>query len=266
MKIHHLRNATCVIEIGSDHILIDPMLSDLGTLPSFSYFRHESKPNPIVVLPDTAPAVLDRVTLCLVTHSHKWGFEPFTHTDHLDKAGKDFLRMKNIPVVCPQGDGAYMRKNKLNLVTELEFWQETPLLNGRITAVPARHGHGWISRLMSNGAGFYLDFPGQPSVYICGDTVFTKDVARALTRLKPDISVVAGGSAQMDVGGPILMPMEEIIEFIELAPGQVVVNHLEALNHCPTKRIQLKEELARKDLVSKTLIPEDGQTLIFTDI
>ncbi len=263
MKIHHLRNATCVIEAGPDHILVDPMLSDLGALPSFSYFRHRSLRNPIVSLPGTAEQILDRVSLCLVTHSQKWGFEPFTHTDHLDKVGKDFLRGKNIPVVCPKGDGPYMLKNRLNLIAALDFWQETPLLDGRITAVPARHGHGWISRFMSNGAGFYLALPGQPSVYISGDTVFTKDVARALTQLKPDIAVVAGGSAQMDIGGPILMPMEEIVRFVELAPGQVVVNHLEALNHCPTRRIQLKEELAKKDLLSKTLIPEDGQILVF---
>lgn len=263
MKIHHLRSATCVIEAGSDYILIDPMLSDIGALPSFSHFRHRSQRNPIISLPETAEQVLERVSICLVTHCQKWGLEALTHSDHLDRVGKDFLREKNIPVVCPKGDGAYMVKNRLNLAGELTFWQESPFLDGRITAVPARHGHGWISRFMSNGAGFYLALPGQPSVYTCGDTVFTKDVARALTQLKPDIAVVAGGSAQMDIGGPILMPMEDIVQFIEMAPGRVVVNHLEALNHCPTSRIQLREELSESGLLSKTLIPEDGQTLVF---
>jgi L-ascorbate metabolism protein UlaG (beta-lactamase superfamily) len=36
MKIHHLRNATFVIESGDHYILIDPMLSQKGELPSFT--------------------------------------------------------------------------------------------------------------------------------------------------------------------------------------------------------------------------------------
>ncbi len=45
MKIHHLRNATFVIESGEKYILIDPMLGDKGTLPPFARFKHPSKKN-----------------------------------------------------------------------------------------------------------------------------------------------------------------------------------------------------------------------------
>jgi len=36
MKIHHLRNATFVIESGTHFILIDPMLIEKGKLAPFS--------------------------------------------------------------------------------------------------------------------------------------------------------------------------------------------------------------------------------------
>jgi L-ascorbate metabolism protein UlaG (beta-lactamase superfamily) len=114
---------------------------------------------------------------------------------------------------------------------------------------------------MANGAGFYLKLPDEPSIYISGDTVYTDDVERALTEFKPDIAVVASGSASLDVGGPILMPLEEIITFIQEAPNKVIANHLESLNHCPTTRSQLKQELEKRDLLSKTFIPHDGKTL-----
>ena len=52
MKIHHLRNATFVIESGSNCILIDPMLSGKGELPPFALFRHKPKRNPTVSLPE----------------------------------------------------------------------------------------------------------------------------------------------------------------------------------------------------------------------
>jgi len=94
VKIHHLRNATFVIESGPHHILIDPMLSDKAKLPPFAVFAHKLARNPLVSLPPNASTILERVTACLVTHSQKWGIEALTHTDHFDKQGKDFRFIK----------------------------------------------------------------------------------------------------------------------------------------------------------------------------
>ena len=66
---------------------------------------------------------------------------------------------------------------------------------------------------MANGAGFYLELPDEPSIYISGDTVLTGDVEKALSVFKPDVAVMASGSARMDVGGPIMMPLDELTEF-----------------------------------------------------
>jgi L-ascorbate metabolism protein UlaG (beta-lactamase superfamily) len=261
MRIHHLRNATFVIESGKQFILIDPMLCDKGKLPPFSVIRHRARLNPLVPLPDSASEILEKVTHCLITHSQTFGIKAFQHTDHLDKAGESFLRKNNIPVVCREQDAAYLKNYGITIETTLNFWQPKEFLGGEITAVPAQHGHGWIHYLMANGAGFFLKLPGEPSVYISGDTVFTKDVKRALTEFKPDIAVVAAGSASLDVGREILMALEEIVTFIRLSPNKVIANHLEALNHCPTTRAQLKQVLEHNDLLSKTFIPADGETL-----
>ncbi len=261
MKIHHLRNATFVLESGANHILIDPMLSGKGELPPFARFRHKSEHNPTVSLPDNASQILGKVTHCLITHSQTFGIKALQHTDHLDTPGVSFLRDKKIPVVCREQDAAYLKKYEINVETTLGYWQPKNLLGGEITAIPAQHGHGWIHNLMANGAGFYLQLAGEPSIYISGDTVYTKEVERALTELKPDIAVVAAGSASLDVGGPILMPLEEIITFVRVAPDKVIANHLEALNHCPTTRSILKQELENNGLLAKTFIPDDGETL-----
>jgi L-ascorbate metabolism protein UlaG (beta-lactamase superfamily) len=261
MKIHHLRNATFVIESGSNHILIDPMLSDKGKLPPFAWFRHKPERNPIVSLPDSASQILDKVTYCLITHSQTFGIKALQHTDHLDTAGESFLKNKNIPVVCREQDAAYLKKYGINVETTLTYWKPKQLLGGEITAIPAQHGHGWNHNLMANGAGFYLQLSDEPSIYISGDTVYTKEVERALTELKPDIAVVAAGSASIDVGGPILMSLEEIVTFARTAPNKVIANHLEALNHCPTTRSQLKKTLEDNNLLAKSFIPKDGETI-----
>jgi L-ascorbate metabolism protein UlaG (beta-lactamase superfamily) len=261
MKIHHIRNATFVIESGTNHILIDPMLSDKGKLPPFAYFRHKMARNPIVSLPVNASQILDKVNLCLITHSQTFGIKALQHTDHLDASGESFLKNKNIPVVCREQDAPYLKRYGINVETTLVYWQPKPLLGGEITAIPAQHGHGWNHKLMANGAGFYLQLNGEPSIYISGDTVYTNEVERALTELQPDIAVVAAGSASLDVGGPILMPLEEIVTFVRAAPYKVIANHLEALNHCPTTRSQLKHTLESNGLLAKTFIPNDGETL-----
>ena len=263
MELHHIRNATFVIEADSNFILVDPMLSEKGKLPPFSVIRHKARKNPIVPLPVDAPILLNKVTHCLITHSHTFGIKALQHTDHLDAPGEALLRKKGIPVVCRKQDGVYLKKLGINVALALNYWEPEQWLGGEITAVPARHGHGWIHKIMANGAGFFLQLPGEPSIYISGDTVYTSDVESALKEFKPDIAIMASGSASMDFGGPILMPLKELLTFARNAPGKVVANHLEALNHCPTTREQLREALRNSELLDKTLIPEDGETIIF---
>ena len=53
--------------------------------------------------------------------------------------------------------------------------------------------------------------------------------------------------------------IDELIKFIQNAPHQVLANHLEALNHCPTTRKQLIEELMKHHLSEKVFIPDDGE-------
>lgn len=261
MKIHHLRNATIVIESGVNSILVDPMLSGKGELPPFARFRHKPEPNPTVPLPDNASQILSNVTHCLITHSQTFGIKALQHTDHLDAPGESFLRNNKIPVACRKQDAAYLKKYGISIETILDYWVPKQSPYGEITAIPAQHGHGWIHYLMANGAGFFLQLSGEPSIYIGGDTVYTGAVEKTLTELKPDIAVMAAGSATLDVGGPILMPLEEIVTFVRTAPGNVIANHLEALNHCPTSRSQLKQRLEKEGLLSKTFIPDDGEVI-----
>ena len=261
MKLHHLRNATFIIKSGPHSILVDPMLGDKGSLPPFALFRHKAIRNPIVSLPENASLLLDKVTACLITHCRTFGIKAFQHTDHLDGTGETFLKSGSIPVTCPEKDGPYLRKLGLSVEKSLPPWNPTPYKGGKITAIPAQHGYGWVHHLMANGAGFFIELPDEPSLYISGDTIFTPEVKRALTQLQPDIAVVAAGSASLDIGDSLLMSPEGILSFIQTAPGKVIANHMEALNHCPTTRTKLKQMIKKVGLEQKVWIPEDGEAI-----
>lgn len=254
MKIRHLRNATLILEFNDSRVLVDPMLAAKGALPPFAVFRHKGIRNPTVELPDGAYEAAEQATHALITHCQK------KHVDHLDSAGTKMLARTAKPVFCTAHDDAFLQAAGLT-TQPLEPRGAQPFLGGHITPVRAQHGRGWIRRVMENGVGYYIDIPGHPSVYISGDTVLTDDVRAALTALKPDVAVLAAGYASMDLGKPILMPLEEMLEFIRLAPGRVLANHLEALNHCPMTRQGFAGVLHEEGLLHKVDIPADGEVV-----
>ena len=252
MKVTHLRNATLVIETGDKVILVDPMLGKKGTAgPPFTLFRFKPQRNPIVDLPNNAMNIVEKTTHCLITH---------LHPDHLDKEGENFLRKNQIPVFCSVLDEKTLRKKGLNVIQTVDYWKECEFLGGKIQGIPAIHGYGFVAKPMGNVMGFYIELPNEKSIYLSADTIYTDDVHKALTQLKPEISVVACGTAQLDIFQPLLMKMDDILKFIKNAPNQVIANHLEAVNHCPTTRNQLKSEASKIGFTEKIFIPNDGES------
>ncbi|MBK9648022.1 MAG: hypothetical protein IPO67_23175 [Deltaproteobacteria bacterium] len=127
--------------------------------------------------------------------------------------------------------------------------------------IPAQHGHGALSWLMGPVAGVYLAHPDEPSVYVTSDTVLSLGVSEAITRLRPDVILAPAGAANMGLGGDILFSIDELVALARLAPGLVVFNHLEALDHCPTTRAALRARLAAEGLAARCRVPEDGEVV-----
>ena len=257
MQITHLRNATILLEFESEGrpvgLLVDPMLAPRGTLPALRYLGTVRQRNPIVELPADAEATLQRVTHALITHCQRG------HFDHLDRAGKRFLRERQIPVICMQRDAAHLSQRGLQVRplagTARQPWQ----LGGHITPIACVHGEGWVGRLMEHGYGYLIELPGEPSVYLAGDTILTPTVRDCLQRLQPDVAVLPAGGARFDLGGDILMDASEVAQAALLTRGDVVVNHLEALDHCPTSRASVHELAQQGGWSHRLWVPEDGE-------
>jgi L-ascorbate metabolism protein UlaG (beta-lactamase superfamily) len=251
MQIHFIRNATLIIHAGSHRFLVDPMLGPQGRLPPVALFRHRPRRNPTVPLPAGAEPALEGVTTALITHCH---------FDHLDRHGREWLAESGVPAYCSWLDESYLKRRGITTMP-LQIEQQNEFLDGTITPFPAAHGRGVMGWLMGRGLSYLVELPGEPSVYITGDTVMTPIVRFVLTERKPTVAVLAAGSARMDLGKSILMTMEENLEFIRMSPGMVVATHMEALNHCPTTRALLREAVTEAGLTEKVRIPEDGEIL-----
>lgn len=251
MKIHHLRHATFVIEANGHYILIDPMLGEKASMPPFAFFRHKAIKNPIIEMPANSQEILNKVTHCIVTHYHP---------DHIDKAGIKFLKEKNIPVVCSYIDEKKLKKQGITVTETVKYWEKKNLLEGTICGIPARHGYGWVAKPAGDVMGFVVELSNQPCLYISADTIYTPEVEKVLTEMKPEISVVASGAAQFDIGKPLIMDPSDVIKFIKNAPGKVYANHMEAVNHCPYNREKLNADLVKNKLTEKVFVPQDGES------
>ena len=249
MKIHHLRNATMIMTIGEHRLLVDPMLSAPASFPGFKLFGGGRRKNPLVPLPPNADAALDTVTDVLITHEHP---------DHLDPAAMRWISDRSLPVWAGGADAPNLEKKGLNVEV---------LRNGSlgmaVEAIPTQHGRGVIGWLMGPVSGFFLAHPEEPSVYLTSDAVMSDTVAEAIDRLQPDLVVAPAGAANFGAFDDILFSVDELVTLIRRAPGVVVLNHLESLDHCPTTRQDLRERVRADGLDAKVHIPEDGEELFF---
>jgi L-ascorbate metabolism protein UlaG (beta-lactamase superfamily) len=254
MQISLVRNATIVIATETQRIIVDPCLADAHSAGPFA--RRTSRPerNPTVGLPANTSALTSGLTAGVVSHFR------LGHYDHLDAGGQALLAERRVPVACQRFDARKLRGAGID-ARPLAPGATIDFAGGSVTAVPTRHGHGLVGRLMGPGLGYVLRPEGGVSVYLSGDTVLTKHVRDALEEHRPDIAIMHAGAAQLDLGRPILMTLEEQLEFVRLAPGRVIATHLGAFNHCHVQRGELAAALDRAGLRDRVEIPADGETL-----
>ncbi len=249
MKIHHLRNATMIITIGEHRLLVDPMLSSPASFPGFKLFGGGRRKNPLAPLPSEAGAALDVVTDVLITHEHP---------DHLDPAAIQWISDRNLPVWAGGVDAPNLKKKGLNVEV-----LKSGSLGMAVERIPTRHGRGLIGWLMGPVSGFFLAHPEGPTVYLTSDAVMSDSVLEAVDRLQPDLIVAPAGAANFGAFDDILFSVDELVTLIQRAPGSVILNHLESLDHCPTTRRDLRERMRAEGLDAKVHIPEDGEELVF---
>lgn len=258
MKITQLRNATLIVETGPYRILVDPMLARSGALPPALLLDGQRKRNPTVELPAGADSALELATHCLITHCQKG------HFDHLDRAGVRWLRERQIPVICTPRDAHHLGKRGLNICALPEnHEQPQPFLGGTIRTVRCTHGRGMIGLLMEHGVGYFIERPGEPSLYLAGDTILSGRVRDFVSRHQPQVNVIPAGGARFDFGQDVIMGTDEVIEFTRISQGKVIANHLEAISHCRATRAGLRAASVHANLASQLHIPVDGETMEF---
>ena len=247
MKIRLFRNATIRITYAGKEMIIDPFLLPKHAIPSFAGISN----NPTVNLPCPPEEVVEGVEMAIVSHMHP---------DHFDQLAAQLLPSE-VTLFCQPGDEAMLRQfgvRNPSAINDSTIWEGIS-----ITRTPGQHGSGVWAQHMGNVSGFVLQGNDEPTVYWAGDTILYDGVRQVLSEIKPDVIITHSGGAEMQGSGPIIMDAEQTVSIcLENPDARVVAVHLEALDHCPITRAQLRE-LARTSGISdkSLLIPQDGETI-----
>ncbi|PRR83630.1 MBL fold metallo-hydrolase [Clostridium vincentii] len=250
MKIQLIRHATLIISVNNKRILVDPVLSESGSMEPIKKIPNQNY-NPLVELPTS----IDNITNCdavLVTH---------THRDHFDEAAAKLLP-KSIPIFCQPKDELKLHSYGFSDVHPIKY---TYIWNNILfNRTKGKHGHGVLAMKMAPVSGFVVSSQGEPSVYIAGDTIWCKEVEKSIEKFKPEVVVCNCGGAQFSFGKPITMATKDIDEICcRYANIKVVAVHMDAWNHCRLSRRYLRNYINANKITSNVFIPEDGELLIF---
>ncbi|WP_458117255.1 MBL fold metallo-hydrolase [Arthrobacter sp. D2-10] len=255
MKITHVRNATMLVETAGMRILVDPMLGAKGSSMAAPTIVENKNRNPLVDL-KTPLAELLSVDAVIVTHSHP---------DHWDEAAASLLP-REVPIVVQNGSDAHMLAD-IGFINAIVM--DSPVTLGKVTVTRTDGQHGSDEFMAENPgmgsvSGFVLESPGEPSIYVAGDTVWHQGVVTALDEHKPDLVVLNTGEATWIGGDAIIMGAEDVLRVHEALPtAQIIAVHMEALNHCVVTRAQVRDLAAENGISDLVHVPADGEQMIF---
>jgi L-ascorbate metabolism protein UlaG (beta-lactamase superfamily) len=244
-----VRNATLLVDFGGLTLLVDPMLADPYALPPVENTAPPTR-NPLVGLPQPAVEVSSAAGLLVVTHLHR---------DHFDPAAQSLID-QTTPILCQPADAATLARKGFTDVRPVESATDIDAVT--VTRVPARHTLGKHEAALGPCSGFVLRAPGEPVLHIAGDCVWCAELAAVIDEHQPTVIVVNAGAARFLDGGPISMTADDVIAAARHAPhATLVAVHLEALNHCPMTRDELRRHLVAAALDERVRIPRDGEAL-----
>ncbi|WP_435077733.1 MBL fold metallo-hydrolase [Halococcus sp. AFM35] len=245
ISVQLVRNATVLATVDGTTFLVDPLFTPQGEMPTVTeapgvpgFLTTENQDrNPLVPLPDVDLSY-DAV---VVTHRHP---------DHFDEAAIEELDA-DVPLFCQPEEADAFTEEGFTDVRPVD--DETSFDDISLHRTPGRHGHGELAEGMGPVSGFV--FEADETLYIAGDTIWYDPVEETLDQFDPDMVVLNGGEAQFEQGDPITMGVADINAARDATDATLVVDHMEAINHCLLSREELRSE------TEDVLVPEDGEQI-----
>jgi L-ascorbate metabolism protein UlaG (beta-lactamase superfamily) len=256
MNITQIRSATIRIDYGGASFLVDPLLAPKDTYPGFPGTYNDHLRWPRVDLPLPITEIID-VDAVIVTHVHK---------DHWDEQAMEALP-KDLPIFSQHEDD--LRVIREAGFTDIRLLSENSKFGGvSLLKTPGQHGSdkaiAALGKRLGEVCGVMFKSDEEKTLYLAGDTVWTRCVADTLLKYSPAVVILYSGDAQIPGLGSIIMNKEDVYEVFKAAPqATLIASHMDVINHAALTREELRNYSAKTGMTERLLIPKDGETLIF---
>ncbi|MGL4107172.1 MBL fold metallo-hydrolase [Clostridium sp. LP20] len=227
--------STFIVEIDKTiRFACDPVLMKENSIVEFSSFSSTREIGPMY-----NKEVFNNIDMWLLTHNH---------LDHIDSKGMKvidessyiFLESSVNEIV---DDSNYKKKIQLK-------WRESHSININdyiieVTAIPAYHGNNIFMRNIIGKVNGYLvnvrKGNNYKTFYITSDTIYHKDIIKALKNTKVDYLIANLGQVMSQkFGGPITMSVDMLGNYCEMIrPMKVIPIHYNDFSHYETSEIDI---------------------------
>src|SRR5947208_3648361 len=190
-KLTLIRNATVLLELDGQRLLLDPMLDEAGARPAVENTDNDRR-NPLVELPIPLEEIVRGLDAILVTHLHR---------DHFDDGAVRHLP-RDVPLYCQPEDEERLRGYGFDARPVHDCAVQGSI---RIARTGGQHGHGATADLLGPVSGFVVS-----EVYIVGDTVWCVEVEQAIAKHQPRVAIANGSAARFFDSEPLVMTTADI--------------------------------------------------------
>jgi L-ascorbate metabolism protein UlaG (beta-lactamase superfamily) len=240
-----IRSATLRVQTAGHTLLVDPQLDPAGAREPVPNTPNP-RPTPMVELPEPAEAAVAGIDAVLLTHLHQ---------DHFDTTARELLPT-DLPVFCQPQDAERLHAD--GFIDVRPVHGDAKLGELLIARTEGHHGTGEIGEMLAPVSGYVLHAPGEPSLYIAGDTIMCDEVREAIEAHNPAAIVVNAGAARFNTGDPIVMDNDDIVALAGETGAHIVAVHFETVSHSTETRADLRERLHQEGLTHRVTVPEDG--------
>lgn len=242
-----------LLQIQGKNILLDPMFSQVAAPHPWLGEKRFNKELPL--------AVKDLPTIDAIIFSHD-------HYDHLDYETVMQLKEKTKHYFVPLGVGVHLESWGVSpdLITELDWWEETNYKGLKFAATPAQHfsGRGLTNRMSTLWASWVIESP-EEKIYFSGDTGYGDHFKAIGEKYGPfDLALMECGQYNKMWADIHMMPEETVQAGLDVKAKKLMPIHWGSFRlalHSWTDPIE-RASLRARELHLPLVAPQIGEVLL----